>query len=125
MYGSNSILKIINILFNQLIFLRINCIDKPLGASLCLGSGYPLYGIGSGIGSSPRAGLSSSLWVSLGVRLKGSLTGSIWGRGIGCIVAWLRGSFGFSLLVSLWGSIGSSLRGRLVCRLGLTHVGHL
>jgi hypothetical protein len=88
-------------------------LDKPVGASPLLVPGYPLYGIGSGIGGSPRASLwtshSSSLRVSSGIRLRGSLTGSIRVRVEGSTGDGLRSRPGSSLMDSL----GDSLRGRL------------
>ena len=73
-----------------------------------------LYRFGSGLGGSLRASPgSSSLQGSLGVRLRGSLMGSIQGRMGGSIGSRLRGSLGSSLRVSLRGSPGSRLKGRL------------
>ena len=78
-----------------------------------LAPGYPLYGIGGGIGASPQASPLSNLRGSFGVKLRDRLMGSKRGRLGGSIRDWLRISLGCSLVVSLRGDVGSRLKSSL------------
>jgi len=75
-------LNFLNLSSNLLILQLENYLDKPVGASLTLALCYPLYGIGSGLGGSPRASLVDS-----------PVDGSRNGLG-DCLLSWLGSKLG-------------------------------